>query len=255
MRLISLLLVVLLVGACSRAELPSLERLPGPTDLPFIHKIDIQQGNVVTQDMLAQLRPAMEKKKVLFVMGTPVVQDTFNAGRWDYIYMFHEGGGDTERRLITLVFKDDKLHHLEGDVVAAEGVLVAELHHDTTVNVPRFRPKSFATRVKEKLPFVEETSNDLAEDEELTEEEKQRIAEAFKREDEVDDDPYLDIQAAPGEGVVVVPDAPLKKKKKGFFARLVDSIGIGADEDDDTPDENQQRGSRGFQDVTNPEDL
>ena len=84
-------------------------KIPNLGDLPFIHRINIQQGNVITQDMLAQLEPEMEKKKVLFIMGTSVIQDTFNSRQWDYMYTYQLGGGEYVKRRITLHFDDREL--------------------------------------------------------------------------------------------------------------------------------------------------
>ena len=60
---------------------------------PGVYKVDIQQGNVVTQDMIDQLRPGMTRKQVRFIMGNPLITDTFHANRWDYLpYMFGANG-------------------------------------------------------------------------------------------------------------------------------------------------------------------
>ncbi len=75
-----------------------------------VHKIDIQQGNVVTQEMLDQLELNMPAKKVRFVMGTPLLRDVFHQQRWDYIYSFQAGNGKRKQRNITLFF--DKNKHL-----------------------------------------------------------------------------------------------------------------------------------------------
>src|SRR5690606_17744119 len=53
---------------------------------PGVYKIDIQQGNVVTQDMINQLRPGMTRRQVRFIMGNPMITDTFHPNRWDYLY-------------------------------------------------------------------------------------------------------------------------------------------------------------------------
>ena len=77
------------------------------TEWRLVHRIDVQQGNVVTQEMVALLRLGMDKKKVRYVMGTPIIRDTFHANRWDYLYTFREGGaGSTERRVVTVVFNE-----------------------------------------------------------------------------------------------------------------------------------------------------
>jgi outer membrane protein assembly factor BamE len=92
-----------------------------PASLPSIkpYKMDIQQGNVVTPKMMMQLRPGMTKAQVRFVMGTPLIADSFHANRWDYFYRMQKGGKVIEQRRIILDFEDDKLLHVRGDVIPA----------------------------------------------------------------------------------------------------------------------------------------
>ncbi|MFP6681899.1 MAG: outer membrane protein assembly factor BamE, partial [Gammaproteobacteria bacterium] len=134
--------------------------------MPFVHKIDIQQGNVITQRMVAQLRLGMNKKKVRFVMGTPIIQDTFHSSRWDYVYTFHKGGtsGD-ERRLVTVVFNEDgNLTSLEGDVKPALGTLVVDKHQDTSVQVPDEYEKGLLSKLKDSMPFTGDDEPKLADE-------------------------------------------------------------------------------------------
>lgn len=94
------LTVALLLGACSLTT----------------YKIDIQQGNVVTQDMVAKLRQGMTRSQVKFVMGTPLVSDPFHTDRWDYFYEFIKGGKLKDKKRLTLVFDQDRLAKVLGDV-------------------------------------------------------------------------------------------------------------------------------------------
>lgn len=91
------------------------------TALPTIkpYKLDVQQGNVVTSKMLLQLRPGMTKSQVRFIMGTPLIQDSFHGNRWDYAYQLREGGKLIEQRRVILDFQSDLLKTVRGDVVAA----------------------------------------------------------------------------------------------------------------------------------------
>ncbi|MCK5877412.1 MAG: outer membrane protein assembly factor BamE [Candidatus Marithrix sp.] len=82
-----------------------------------MHLIDIQQGNVVTQEMLDRLELNMPAKKVQFIMGTPLIVDVFHQYRWDYVYSFQASYKKREQRKISLFFNDDKLlQKVEGDV-------------------------------------------------------------------------------------------------------------------------------------------
>lgn len=86
------------------------------------YRIDVQQGNVVTQEAIAKLRPEMTRAQVKFVLGTPLVTDTFHPDRWDYFYKFDKAGNPREQRRLTLVFRDDTLKHILGDVAVANGL-------------------------------------------------------------------------------------------------------------------------------------
>ncbi|TBU96718.1 outer membrane protein assembly factor BamE [Phytopseudomonas dryadis] len=83
---------------------------------PGVYKIDIQQGNVVTQDMIDQLRPGMTRRQVRFIMGNPLLTDTFHANRWDYLYSMQPGGGQRQQERISVNFDaNDQLVGLSGD--------------------------------------------------------------------------------------------------------------------------------------------
>lgn len=83
---------------------------------PGVYKIDIQQGNVVTQDMIDQLRPGMTRRQVRFIMGNPLIQDTFHTNRWDYLYSLQPGGGERQQERISVFFNEnDQLASLSGD--------------------------------------------------------------------------------------------------------------------------------------------
>jgi outer membrane protein assembly factor BamE len=104
------ILIVLVLSLAGCSWIPS---LPGLSS----HKIDIQQGNYVDQDMVAKLKPGMTRSQVRFALGTPLVADPFHPDRWDYVYMMSKRGRLVEQRRIVVVFKDDKLLRIEGDVV------------------------------------------------------------------------------------------------------------------------------------------
>ena len=135
-------------------ELPSLARVPSVADLPFVYKVNIQQGNVITQEMLAQLRIGMDKKKVNFVMGSPIIMDTFHGNRWDYLFTEQIDGGRPKRRRITLFFENELLARIEGDVVPAAGQIAVDTRQDMTVDVPKIEKKNVVTRIAEAVPFV-----------------------------------------------------------------------------------------------------
>lgn len=100
-----------LLSACSSTSFTSY--------LPEPYKVTIQQGNVITQEMVAKLKPGMTKAQVRFVLGSPPVTDIFHANRWDYVYSISEKGKVKEQRKLVLFFEEDLLTRVGGDVVAA----------------------------------------------------------------------------------------------------------------------------------------
>ncbi|KNH26650.1 MULTISPECIES: outer membrane protein assembly factor BamE [Gammaproteobacteria] len=106
---------------------------------PGVYKIDIQQGNVVTQDMIDQLRPGMTRRQVRFIMGNPLLTDTFHADRWDYLYSLQPGGGERQQERISVIFNpNDQLVSLSGDFMPGVSRDEAILGKDsgTTVTTP-----------------------------------------------------------------------------------------------------------------------
>jgi outer membrane protein assembly factor BamE len=88
------------------------------------YRVDIAQGNIVAQEMVDQLRPGMTRSQVRFVLGTPLVTDSFHPDRWDYFYSLRKGtDAKPETRNLTVIFKNDVLLSVEGDfAVKAAGV-------------------------------------------------------------------------------------------------------------------------------------
>lgn len=85
------------------------------------YKIDVQQGNVLTQDMVAQLRPGLSKDQVRYILGSPMLMDVFHGERWDYVYRLEKGStGAVESRKFSVFFTDGVLSRVAGDVVAAQ---------------------------------------------------------------------------------------------------------------------------------------
>ena len=101
----------LALGACG--SIPSLQ-------FPGVYKVDIQQGNIITQEMIDQLRPGRTKRQVVFVMGTPLVRDPFDQDRWDYVYNYQPGGGVRGQERVSMFFENDLLTHFTGDFKPTE---------------------------------------------------------------------------------------------------------------------------------------
>jgi outer membrane protein assembly factor BamE len=82
---------------------------------PLLYQPTVQQGNVVTQEMVDKLKPGMNRRQVAYILGTPLLVDAFHQDRWDYVYTKEVGGGADNKTHIALFFEDDILTRIDGD--------------------------------------------------------------------------------------------------------------------------------------------
>jgi outer membrane protein assembly factor BamE len=109
--------------------------------LPGVYTIEVQQGNIVDQKMINQLRPNMDKRQVLFIMGSPMLEDSFHKNRWDYVYSVRPSGDDAVVKKVFLVFKKDvdgtnRLAGLYGDF-KPENLPVVKPPENNTLELPK----------------------------------------------------------------------------------------------------------------------
>lgn len=101
----ALTFTTLLLSACSSLEFPG------------VYKLTIEQGNIVTQEMVDQLKPGMSREQVEFIMGSPLIKDSFNRDRWDYLYSIERGDEPREQHRLSIFFEYDRLKSFTGDFV------------------------------------------------------------------------------------------------------------------------------------------
>jgi outer membrane protein assembly factor BamE len=108
-------------GACapilpSLPSVPSLSRLTDSNVFkPF--RLDIAQGNYLTSDTVERVRPGMRRQEVRFVLGSPLLLDPFHPNRWDYIFRFQRGTGESVTRRVTIHFDGDRVERVEADAL------------------------------------------------------------------------------------------------------------------------------------------
>ena len=101
---IVILLCLSLISGCSWLQFPS------------IHKVTVQQGNIVNQEMVSKLKIGMTMPQVQYILGTPLTTDTFDNSRWDYFYSKVDSEGKRSERQLKLSFdKEDLLQSVSGD--------------------------------------------------------------------------------------------------------------------------------------------
>lgn len=105
-------------------------------NLPGVYKLEVQQGNIVDQSMVDQLRPNMSKRQVLYIMGSPMMVDVFHPTRWDYIYSDQPSGEDRVQKRISLYFENDQIVGIQGDFRPGS-VPVLKASEETTIDIPK----------------------------------------------------------------------------------------------------------------------
>lgn len=121
MRLILCALLILALSACN-----------------LVYRQDVQQGNILDEDNVAQLEIGMTKRQVQVLLGTPSVQSPFHTNRWDYVNTFAHRGGKPVKRVLTLNFENERLASVEGsfleqDTVAAEALRRMQARDDAPI--------------------------------------------------------------------------------------------------------------------------
>ena len=108
MRIVLIALTIVSLSAC------------GFVGFPGVYKINVEQGNIVTPEMAAQLKPGMTRRQVKFILGTPLVEDTFNKDRWDYLYSKRNGKKVLSQSRLTVEFDSDLLVNVSGDLAPSD---------------------------------------------------------------------------------------------------------------------------------------
>ncbi len=125
---------------------------------PLMYRQDIQQGNIVTQEMVNKLHPGMARRQVKYIMGTPILIDVFHQDRWDYVYSMAKSNETPVQEHISLYFKDDKLTKIEGDFRPISASNALEINKEIVVQVPDYEAdeKGFFSRTLEKMGLTED---------------------------------------------------------------------------------------------------
>jgi outer membrane protein assembly factor BamE len=218
------LLLAALLPACKSVDMP---KLPGVTP----YRMVIQQGNFISQEMVAQLKPGMTKEQVRFVLGTPLVTDIFHADRWDYVFYRELANGKKEQRNLSVVFEKERLSRVIGDLMPADGAPQAG-GFDQQVK-PAAKPAADSAK-----PAAAAAAKPAAEA-------PKPAAEAAKPAGESWEPTKSNWTAAPAEPEKKAeatpvaaeepkkpePDKPADKpaeepKEKGFFSRMLEKIGL-----------------------------
>lgn len=129
-----LLGLTLVLGACSALpQLPSLQSGDSFLGLVTPYRMEIVQGNVVTQEQAARVQPGMPRAQVRDILGSPMLTDPFHADRWDYVFTIRRQGTPAQSRHVVAHFKDDRLERLDAKDLPTERDFVASISRPLAV--------------------------------------------------------------------------------------------------------------------------
>ena len=151
------LLALSALSACG-ALAPSAATPPGAATPPALsplsrawqwiqpYRVEVVQGNVVTQEVMSQIQPGLGRNQVREILGTPLLADPFHASRWDYVFTIHRQGVADQERKVAIFFKDDVVDHFEADPLPSEHEFVASIDKPMSGSAPKLElsPKEVA---------------------------------------------------------------------------------------------------------------
>ena len=129
-----------------------------------VHKIDVQQGNALDAEMVGKVEIGMTQEQVQYILGSPLITDSFHPDRWDYIYLFIPGYGEKERRQLTLIFdrgeviEIDRHNIVESDLA---GTATDDTEKKDEQDEKAEEEKELSNKEKEELKELEEQADAL----------------------------------------------------------------------------------------------
>ena len=137
MRRPSLLLCAALPALAALAGCESLQRTDSLLGLITPYRIDIVQGNAITKEQAALVKPGLTRLQVKDILGTPLVADPFHVARWDYIFTLRRPGAQPQRRSVIVTFEGDVVQGIEAPELPSEREFVASISRFTDVRAPK----------------------------------------------------------------------------------------------------------------------
>jgi outer membrane protein assembly factor BamE len=131
-RLLLILCAVLPLAGCE-----ALQRTDSLFGLITPYRIDIVQGNAITKEQAALIKPGLSRLQVRDVLGTPLVADPFHANRWDYIFTLRRPGAEPQRRSVVVHFDGDVVKSIEAPELPSERDFVASISRYKNLRAPK----------------------------------------------------------------------------------------------------------------------
>lgn len=139
-----------LLSACGSLGNLSLSKPETLFGLIEPYRVDVVQGNVVTQEILAQIQPGLGRAQVKEILGTPLLADPFHVDRWDYAFTIRRQGVPDQKRLVTVFFKNDAVERFDAEALPGERDFVSAI--DTPLPASRQAEPNMSEADIAKLP-------------------------------------------------------------------------------------------------------
>ncbi len=127
----------LVAAALALAGCESLQRTDSAVGAITPYRIDIVQGNAVTQEMAALIKPGMSRLQVRDILGTPLIADPFHANRWDYVFSMRRPGANVEARNVVVLFDGEVVKSITAPALPSEQAFVASISRIKDVSAPK----------------------------------------------------------------------------------------------------------------------
>jgi|GEM_PF-756675 len=148
-------LALALLGGCASGSDPVALRTPGMLERLTPYRVDIQQGNVVTREQLALIKPGMPREEARDILGSPMLTDVFHANRWDFIFVSQRSGSTDKsptRLAVAVHFKNDVVERVVAPELPTEHQFVAGMV-DRKAPAPKVPPLELTPAQRDKLPL------------------------------------------------------------------------------------------------------
>ena len=132
-----LLIPCALVAGLMLTGCESLQRTDSFLGFITPYRIDIVQGNAITKEQAALIKPGLTRLQVRDVLGTPLVADPFHANRWDYIFTLRRPNTDVQRRSVVVTFEGDVVKTMEAPDLPSEREFVASISRFKDPRAPK----------------------------------------------------------------------------------------------------------------------
>ncbi len=133
-RVLMVLAPIALLSACGSISNMSLSKPETLFGLLQPYRVDVVQGNVITEEVMAQIQPGIGRMQVKEALGSPLLTDVFHQDRWDYVFSIRRQGVTDQQRRVTVFFKNDVVDHFDTEPLPSEREFVASI--DKPVDKP-----------------------------------------------------------------------------------------------------------------------